>query len=212
MSMGNFNKYLRAVVRAFYHNGSIINSDHVAGYQISTQVQELLKLLIQLVMFTDYFKTETKQVLLGESYRNSGDASMVNINTVKSRVVYDFAKLSRVLGADFFNIVMNNQNIDFSNYIDKINQLLDLNKNKSVLDMLQIKLPECNGKKMNDISQEDWMLLLYVFVKYSKEEMHRIEKQLTGDMVAYVRYLENNTSCLNDIQRKHYMILQEFNN
>lgn len=211
MSMGNFNKYLRQIVRTMYSNGDILDVNYVAGYTLSRQVKELLQLLVQLVMKTDYFKNETKQVLLGESYRNSG-ATLINTNTVKSRVVYDFGKLSRILGADFFDIVLHKQNIDLSNYTAKINLLLELSKNKSALDILQIKLPECSGKEINDISQEDWMLLLYVLVKYSKCEVHRIEKQLTGNMVDYVKYLENNKSCLNDIQRKHYEILQEFKN
>lgn len=209
MSMGsNFNKYLRTVVRSMYKDGEIVEAEHIAGYSVSNDVKTLLKLIVQLVM-GGYFKEESKQVLLGVSYRNSGNA-MDNVNTVKSRVAYDYVKLSRILGIDFFETILNKQESDLSSYTTKINQLLESNTKSSVLDMITIKLPEHSGNEIDYICQEDWMFLLGAFAWYSKQSVQRTEKQLTGDMVDYVKYLECHADGLNEIQQKHYDILQGF--
>lgn len=207
MKKGNFNKYLRAVVQSMYKDGKIVEVEHVAGYSVNKEVKAILKLIVELVMTTGYFKPETKAVLLGSSYRNSGN-SLDNVNSVRSRITYNISMLTKILGADFFERVLCKQDIDISSYMTKINQLLEMNKNKSALDILQIKLPTCSGKEVNYISQEDWMLLLYVFVKYSKNEVQRIEKQITSGVIDYVKFLESHTDGLNEIQQKHYDILQ----
>lgn len=209
MSMGNFNKYLRKVVQSIYKDGKIVEVEYVAGYSVNKEVIAILKLIVELVMTTEYVKPETKAVLLGSSYRNSGN-SLDNVNSVKSRITYDLSKLTKLLGADFFERILYKQDIDISSYMTKINQLLEGNKNKSALDILQLKLPACSGKEVDYISQEDWMLLLYVFVKYSKNEVQRIEKQITSCMVDYLKYLESHVDSLNDIQQMHYKIINGF--
>ena len=190
-----------------YKDGKIVEVKYVAGYTVNKEVTALLQLIVQLVMTTDWFKEETKQVLLGSSYRHSGN-TLDNVNSVKSRITYDLSRLTKVLGADFFENVLYKQDIDVRSYTNKINELLDLNNNRSVLDLIMIKLPEYSGKEIDYITQEDWMFLLGVFAWYSKQSVQRTEKQLTRDMVDYVKYLECHVDSLNEIQQKHYDLLQ----
>jgi hypothetical protein len=191
-----------------YRDGSIVDVNHAAGFSLNESVRELLKLIVNLVMDTPYFKKETKAVLMGNSYRSSGDAS-INTNTIKSRVSYDFQKLSRVLGVGFFDTILRNQEMDLSSYTDKINELLGVSSKKSILDTLAIKLPKSSGKEIKSIETRDWKFIYSVIFGYSKQYIHQIEKKVTDEMVSYIEYLENHTDSLNAEQQEQYESLQK---
>ncbi|MDF2542694.1 MAG: hypothetical protein K0S47_2412 [Herbinix sp.] len=204
-----FNSYLKMVVRSLWRDGKVAEVNSIPGFGSDLEVIALSKLIVELVMTTDYFKPETKAVLQGVPYRSSGDAT-VNVHTVKSRVVFDFSRLQKILSADFFERLLYRQkDMDLSNYTSKIKKLIEENSKKSILDTMVIKIPKGSGKEIKNIEIEDWEFLLYVITNYSKQNIHRIEKKVTEEMIDYIEYLENHTDNLNAEQQEHYESLQK---
>ncbi|MDF2540848.1 MAG: hypothetical protein K0S47_566 [Herbinix sp.] len=206
-----FNSYLKMMVRSMWRDGKIVEVNSIPGFGSDQEVIALAKLIVELVMTTNYFKTESKAVLQGVPYRNSGDAS-VNSNTRKSRAVFDFSRLKKALSEDFFERLLYKQDMDISSYTAKIKKLIEENNSKkSILDTVAIKLTKGSGREINSIEEKDWGLLLYVITNYSKQYMYRIEKKVTEEMIDYVEYLENHTDSLNEKQQEHYEILKRIN-
>jgi len=207
MSTIKFNSCLKTIVRSMYKDGKVVGVNYIPGFSLSKEVRTLMELIVELVMTTDYFKKESKAVLQGESYRNSGEA-FVNSDTAKSRATYDFSRLKKILSEDFFEIVLYKQDMDLSSYTEKINQLLEKYSKKSVLDSIVIKLPKGSGREINSVEAKDWRFLLYVITNYSKQYMHRIEKRVTEEMIDYIEFLENHPDSLTEVQQEHYSELQ----
>jgi hypothetical protein len=202
-----FNTYLKMIVRSMWRDGKIVDVDSIPGFGSDPEIKALIKLLVELIIQTDYFKPESKAVLQGVSYRNSGDAS-VNKNTAKSRVNYDFSRLTKVVGEDFFERV-NKQDFDVSAYTSKIAQLIAEYSKKSILDTVAIKLPKGSGREIKSIEAKDWNFMFALIKNYSKPYMHRIEKKVTEEMIDYIEFLENHPDSLNDEQQEHYEALQK---
>ncbi len=210
--MIKFNSGLKDLVRRLYRDGKVQEVESIWGLSSDKEVTALSKLIVELTMCTDYFKSETKSVLQGRSYRMSGDAS-VNKNTTVSRVNYDLARLKKILGEDFFDTLMyHKKEMDFDRYTSKIQQLIGKYSRKSILDTVAIKLPKSSETEVKSINKKDWANLELLFTWYTKQSVHDMEKQLTGDMISYIEYLESHSDGLDEVQRKHYDTLQFIKN
>ncbi len=202
-----FTTYLKMIVRSLWRDGKLADGDNIPVGRSNPEVKTLIKLLVELIMQTDYFKPETKAVLQGVSYRNSGDVS-VNKSTAASRVNYDFSRLTKILGEDFFEN-LNKQDFDVSAYTSKITQLIAEYSKKSILDTVAIKLPKGSGREIKSIEMKDWNFMFALIKNYSKPYMHRIEKKVTEEMIDYIEFLENHPDSLNAEQQEHYESLQK---
>lgn len=196
----NFNMYLRNVIRKMYVDNNIVAVNSLLGYNLSKQANEVIKPLIQLVMCTDYFKEETKIMLQGRTYSTSGRGN-VNKNTIKSRIQYDLSKLKRELGAHALRNIITNDKMDLSSYKVTINRLLLENEKKSVLELLAIKVPVCNGNNIVNLEFEEWSQLLYLMEYYSKKTIQMMEKLFSTNYVGYIRHLELNENSLDEEER-----------
>lgn len=211
MARNNFNYLLKQVVEEFHGNEKEVRT--VGGYSLSEEKRIILRMLKELVMNTNYFKEDTKIFLFSRygtniNYNNSNGCSS-NKNTSRSRINYDLLKLKSVLGGDALEIIIKSQNKDLSYYAERINDLIMKTKGKIFLEGFSIKVPECYIES-KELSQEEIENLKEI-VKYgSKKYLRLLEKRMTINQVAYLRYLEKNKDNLSGREKELHAYLMEW--
>lgn len=197
MNKSNFNRRLRACISEMHKKGGKI--EHVAGYGLSEEASNILYELYQLIMETEYFKPDTREFLSYSygSYRKYPKSSSTasNTNTSRSRVTYDLTKLKKILGEDALDIIIKQRDNDLSTYKEKTHELLEINRNKSIIEGFTIKLPE-HGQIYNSLSEDEKEMLFEIALTTSKKYKRDMEKIITREMLGYILYLEQNNDKL----------------
>ncbi len=213
MAESNFTGLLRQCIGLMYKNETIISVESIAGYRQSEQAKEILIELIELVMQTDFTKPDTKEFLSNKykTYRSISicNGCATNKHTSRSRISYDLSKLKGVIGEDAIKIILGSKDKDLSIYKDKIQQLLKKYKEKSLLDGFAIKIPQCN-EMVTGLSEKDRWELARIISMSSKKSRARDEKNLTSDMIGYIKYLEGNKGSLQGDDLDMYQTLVEW--
>lgn len=193
MNKNNFNRQLRSCISEMHKKGRKL--EHISGYGLSEEASNILYELYQLIMETEYFKPDTKKFLSSKygTYRTKYDDEFCakNKNTSRSRITYDLSKLKKVLGEDALDIIIKQRDNDLSTYKEKIHELLERNRNKSIIEKFTIKLPEY-GKIYNSLTEEETEILFHIVTTTSKTYKRAIEGLITEKMLGYILYLEQN--------------------
>lgn len=197
MSKSNFNRRLGACISEMYKKGGKI--EHVSGYGLSEDASNILYELYQLIMETEYFKPDTREFLSSKygTYRTqyNNEFCAKNKNTSRSRITYDLSKLKKVLGEDALDKIIKQRDYDLSTYKEKIHELLERNRNKSIIEGFTIKLPKY-GKIYNSLSEDEKEMLFEIALTTSKKYKRDMEKLITEEMLGYILYLEQNKNNL----------------
>lgn len=205
MNKSNFNRRLRACISEMYKKGGKI--EHVTGYGLSEEASNILYELYQLIMETDYFKTDTKKFLSNKygTYRTqyNNEFCAKNKNTSRSRITYDLSKLKKVLGEDALDVIIKQRDNIISAYKEKIHELLERNRNKSLIENFSIKLPEY-GEIYNSLTEEEVETLFHIVTTTSKTYKRTMEGLITEKMLGYILYLERNKDKLTAEELDYY--------
>ena len=214
MAMLNyFNDFLRQLVRVSYKDGEAVPVSHLGGYAVDEELRPVLVDLVKLVMLTDYTKADTKEYLqqryAGCRSVYQGEGCAVNKNTSKSRINYDLMKLRRVLGEDFFTLAFQDHALDVERAGQRIGSLLTRVTSRSLLDGFApgLSMPELGDHEL--VFDNDIKVLLEIVRTCSKKGLRSRWSCLTGDMVAYIKHLENTSEDdLDDTDREVYRQLK----
>lgn len=190
-----FNDFLRQLVRASYKDGEVVQISYLGGYGVDPDLQPVLADLVKLVMLTDFTKPDTKEYLqrryAGCRSVYGGEGCADNKHTSKSRVTYDLMKLRRWLGEDFFTLAFQSHTLDVERAGRKIAALLSKATGKSLLDGFAqgLRLPDPGDHE--SVFDGDLEVLLEIVRTCSKKGLRSRWSCMTGDMVAYIKHLED---------------------
>jgi hypothetical protein len=210
MNKSNFNNLLRQSISEIFKKNGKISS--VSGYGLTEEAKDILFELKELIMETDYFNPDTKAFLSSRygSYRNfpNNDKCAVNKHTSRSRINYDLSKLKKVLGEDALDKIIKQRDNDLSTYKDKVHELLERHRNKSIIENFTIKLPEY-GKVYDRLTEEESEILFHIVTTTSKKYKRTMEGLITEKMLGYILYLEQNNDKLTAEEFECYDSLKE---
>lgn len=184
------------ILRSAYKNIYLRNSTQVWGYQLEEKEEELLQLLLQLCLETDFVREEAKAVIRGDSYRKIADCiEGTNCNTMKSRAIYGIRKIKTFLGyGTLRKLVRGKLSADETEELKrKIIEELSEKDYKSLKTGLLFRLPSgINIKAEKNVSEEVKKHVVKLFKRYGVHGASKQDKAMISDeLLCYIEYLEN---------------------
>lgn len=186
------------ILRSAYKNIYINRKNQVWGYQLEESGVELLQLLLQLCLETDFVREEAKSVIRGNSYRKISDClEGINCNTMKSRAIYGIRKIKIFLGyGTLRKLVRGKLSAEETEELKRkiIEELSEKEKSsQSIKTGLLFQLP-CveNIKADKNVSEEVKKNVVKLFKRYGMHGASKQDKRLiSNELLCYMEYLEN---------------------
>lgn len=221
MERSNLYKQLKDLVYGYTgSNGEILRkprgviADQVKDEDINVFLQEFVGVILN----SDYFCMETKLYLKNYYITYNGivselkDAGVAaNINTVKSKLWHDRAKLVKHFGERvLLDLVVYGKVENLSYYRESLNRVKEKYAMSKFLQLnIALKLPSLdNSSSVVSVNKEDFNEFIGIVAPYCKSHMEYISNNIDKNVVGYCRYLLDN-DIISDEDKENKEILMQ---
>lgn len=184
------------ILRSAYKKILLNGEETVWGYPQGREQMEILRMVLWLCMNLGFCGEEGQKLIEGYSYREIAETldENVNVNTAKSRALYDMGRLKRLIGRDTLEKLVKNR-LD-SDSTQELRQILKKEMDKrednrvDFLNGLVVNLPvKKNIEAIRELEEKDREFLQMLFRGYGKAVMKERVQKISDNILGYLLYL-----------------------